>query len=240
MEGFRKAILYSLKPHELGFCGPLHKTESISKLRKYVQGEKYSTPEIKSLLDQFLGAASYYQLIAQANNIEDIYNLKVVKAYWLGNELLNQVTVKNLKKMILTNFVGSQLLTKSQAQKIIESVPGQVKCHHSFHVFFIGSVTGQVTITDNSKEKCKVSWGKVLKIYPPAGQAEIKSKNLFPREIETKINIDWDQSLLPNIKIGNTITHHWGRIAETINRHDLGNLIKYTMVNYLALKSKHG
>ena len=104
MAGFKKAISYSLKPHELGFCGPQGVNNSKNILREYLAGKKYAEKLIRELLDEFKGASNYFRLIADSNSIKDYFDHKVIEAYWLGNELLDKVKVKDLKRMILLLF----------------------------------------------------------------------------------------------------------------------------------------
>ncbi|MBU2564195.1 hypothetical protein KKA23_01285 [Patescibacteria group bacterium] len=90
MLGIKIAILYGLKPHELGFCGPQEeKNKGI--LSQYINGKNIDKKKIKELLKEFEGAYPYYELIAKSNNIKDPFNKQVIRAYWIGNKLLEKV-----------------------------------------------------------------------------------------------------------------------------------------------------
>ena len=45
----------------------------------------------------------------------------------------------------------------------------------------------------------------------------------------------WDKVFVPELKMGDIVSCHWGRISEKITRGQLDNLIKYTGINYKAL-----
>jgi hypothetical protein len=240
MNGLKKAILYSLKPHELGYCGPLCVKDSKNTLRRYLLGEKFTKNKIINLLDGFIGAKSYYKLIAGKNNIKDIYDEQVVEAYWVGNELLKKITVQDLKKMILSEFVKPKFLTKKKAEEIIEKIPKEVVAHHSFHVFFVSSISGRVKIVKKRKDDCKSSCGQVIQIYEKDQKVKIKTNKLFPNKKDVIIKIDWNMQFVPNIKKGDFVSFHWGRISEKLTKTKYNNLIRYTNKNYIAYKKAYG
>lgn len=234
MQNLRKAISYSLKPHELGYCGQ-QGTNSQHILRQFLLGKKYPEKLIRALLDEFKGAVNYFRLIARANNIQDYFDQQVIEAYWIGNSLLDKVKADDLKQMILTSFTKPQLLTKTKARQIVSRMPASVVAHHSFHVFFVGSITGRVEITVGHKDRCKVSWGEVTNIFNRENKVEVKTTKLFPGKKEVKIKIDWDKELFPQFKKGDLVSLHWGKVSERLTKREYNNLIKYTIMNSRGL-----
>lgn len=237
MNGLKKAILYSLKPHELNFCGPLDVKNSKVILKEYALGKSYPREKIKSLLNEFHGAISYYSLIASKNKINNYYDKKVVEAYWTGNELLEKVKKRDLYEMILSDFVQPHLLTREKARKIVKRIPAGVVSHHSFHVFFLGSITGRVKISDQMNNKCMISWGRVVKLFERERVAQVKTQKLFPKKTEVEMKVEWDKEFIPNLEKGDIVSSHWGRILEILTKKELNNLKKYTMINYSVLKN---
>lgn len=219
-------------PHELGYCGPCDADVSKQKLRDYLEGKNISEIEVRKLLDEFKGAITYYKLIAEKNNISDYYDAKVIEAYWLGNELLDNVTVEDIKKMVRTDFVGPGLLTKEKAEEKISRFPQTGAAHHTFHIFFIGAVTNRVQLVGEAMDKCRPSWGEVKEILSTENKVKVKTTKLFPKETEVEMEISWDKAFVPKLEIGDLVTSHWGRISEKITEKDLANLKKYTMINY--------
>ena len=176
-------------------------------------------------------------MIAEKNNINNFYDEKVVEAYWIGNELLDKVTVGDLKRIILYNFVQPELLTKEKAEMIINGIPDNVVAHHSFHVFFVGSITGRVKLTPELKDQCKVSWGEVLNVFE--NQVEVETEKLFPQREKIKIKADLDE-FLPKLTKGDLVSFHWGRICEKLTSQEYNNLVEYTMRNYKELIKLNG
>ena len=100
--GLKTAVIYSLKPHQLGFCGPKNKnTKKI--LADYLKGKYRNEKEVRRILGRFKTVASYYSLIAKANNL-DPFDQKVVESYWLGSHLLDKVKISDLKRLIVKTF----------------------------------------------------------------------------------------------------------------------------------------
>ena len=142
--------------------------------------------------------------------------------------------------MILNNFTKPELLTKAKARQIVSGMPAKVVAHHSFHVFFVGSITDRVEITVKHKDKCRVAWGEIINILDKQQLVEVKSQQLFPQQKEIKMKVEWDKELVPKLKRGDLISLHWGRIAERLAQREYNNLINYTMINYDALKELYG
>jgi len=71
-------------------------------LKKYVEsrGENCSEREIRKKLED-LFSYLYYRVIAESNNIKDPFDVRVVKAYWIGNELLENIEASAVKRDLL-------------------------------------------------------------------------------------------------------------------------------------------
>lgn len=154
-QGLKTAILYSLPPHQLGFCGPKNKTET-KKLLAYSQESYTDEKAIRKILKKFTSAFVYYDLIAKYNHILDSFDEKVVRAYWIGNQLLDNVSISDLRETIALKF---NLPEKARA------IPINSKPHHSFHVNIIGSVSGRIKFTDKLRTLCKISHKKIGNQY---------------------------------------------------------------------------
>jgi len=69
-------------------------------LKQYAEnkGKDLSEQEAKEKLRK-LFSYFYYSVIAEANGIEDPFDLRVVEAHWIGNELLEKVDLKAIEKV---------------------------------------------------------------------------------------------------------------------------------------------
>jgi len=226
MQGLKISALYSFPPGRFGLCGMGE--EASHEILDFLKGKKVSN--IKKILETFGGAFFYYKLIAKENKISDYFDEKVVRAYWIGNELLEKVRVSKLKEMIAKNF---------KKPKLAKKLPENSKAHHSFHVLVAGPMRKDLKMTEGMKDLCKISWGKILRIedfkfeianliveYQPL----LKEKNWFLGK-PTKRKIFWFKSILPKIKVGDFISFHWDLALEKLAKKDLENLKKYTQLS---------
>lgn len=223
MQGLKLAALYSFPPGRFGLCGMGR--EANHEIFHFLIGEK--VPEIRKILETFEGALFYYRLIAKENKISDYFDEKVVKAYWIGNDLLEKVKIESLRRLV------KEKLKKPKLAKIL---PEFSKPHHSFHVLVAGPIRKDLEMTEGMKDLCKISWGKVLKIEDSGfkiGNLEVEYQPLL-KEKEwflgrpKKRKIFWDKRILPKIKVGDIISFHWDLALEKISKEEIKNLEKYT------------
>ena len=244
MQGIRIAALYGFYPHRLGFCG-LQENSAKKNLLDYLSGEKISEQKIRKILETFKGAFFYYKLIAKSNGIKDPFDEKVVKAYWIGNQLLEKVPVDSLKKMIIKEFVGPGFLSKVMTVKKASEISLTSKAHHSFHVLVIGSVSGRIILEGKLLDLCRIAWGKVIG-YKKGGTENsngviIEYQPLQKRRSKYSLGraihkiVFWDKKFIPEIKIGDNVATHWNHIVQILSTKDLIYLKKYTQITIDSL-----
>jgi len=231
--GLKTAALYGLKPHLLGFCGPQEKSSTRAVL-KYLEGKKVSSKKIRKILEKFEGAYAYYKLIAKCNKIKDPFTENVVKAYWIGNKLLDMVPINSLREMIIKDFSRPGLLSRELAENKVRKIPLRSKPHHSFHVLVIGSVTGRVMLRGKLLDLCRVGWGKVIGLDSLKKRVKIKYQPLIIRKNyhlgrPKEKYINWNKIAFPYIKVGQEVSFHWNQLVEILSQKDKKNLKKYTL-----------
>lgn len=239
MSGLKIAALYGISPHRLGFCGPQEKSATKT-LLNYLSGQKISQQKIRRILKSFQGAYPYYKLIAKTNKIPDPFSERVVKAYWVGNKLLERVKIDDLRLMIKEEFSKPGFLRKEIAFKKSEEIPANSKPHHNFHVLILGSVTGRIILKGKLLDLCRISWGKVKKIEEK--KIEVKYQPLTGRK---KINLGepikkgifWNKGLI-DLKRGDWVSFHWNNAVQRLSKKDVENIKKYTkdLINSINAK----
>jgi Family of unknown function (DUF6390) len=154
---------YAFPPNDRGFCGPADSAA----LRGYAMAGE-SGPELIRLAGQFAGAWPYLQLIAAANGIADPLNRSVVEAYWVGNNLLENVRVADYGTFLDERFRGR---AGHGWESIAAAIPAGALPHHSFHVFCVYPWAG--LLRDGRTEpslrvldSCRISWGSVISADP--------------------------------------------------------------------------
>ena len=120
---------YAYPPNALGLCG----ADRPRDLLEY--GDAHASDAgLAEAARTFEGAWPYLELIAGANGIPDALDPRVVEAYWVGNELLYNVSPAELAKHIGERFRGR--IGKAQ-EHINDTIAAGAVPHHCFHVFAV-------------------------------------------------------------------------------------------------------
>lgn len=242
MQGLKLAVLYGFYPHSLGLCG-VQKKSTKELFLNYLSGRKTSKEKVRKALRGFEAAFSYYKLIAKSNHIKDPFNKEVVKAYWIGNNLLEKVSIRSLREMIKKEFSKPGLLSLKAAKEKAKNISIFSKPHHSFHVLAIGSVTGRIFLEGRLLDVCRIGWGKVIEyrkfkdengLVLECQPLRYRNKKYFLGKQISKL-IFWDKNLVPKIKIGAMVATHWGHIVQTLSKRDLADLKKHTQITIDSL-----
>lgn len=225
MKGIKTAIRYGYIPHNLGLCGP-QDAAGRKAVKDFVESG-WQDCDMKSILKDFKGAYPYYQLIASSNNIANPLDESVVEAYWLGNSLLDKVSVADYKSMIKKEFLP---LGKIKPELVI-NLPDKAIPFHNFHVLYIGSVSGKINFTPKAMNLCMVSWANVKKISGAnllvSGRAINFEKNLKLTKNANRL-VTYDVNLLPKVRVGDLISIHWDHAIAKLSDRQIENIKKYT------------
>lgn len=118
-EGALLFARYAYPPNELGYCGP---ADAAALLRRE------ATDDIERRARQFEGAWCYLQFLAETAGLADPLDVRVVEAYWIGNELLDLADPAALVERMTDRFRGQPAGTWREAGD-------RALAHHSFQVF---------------------------------------------------------------------------------------------------------
>lgn len=188
----------------------------------------------------------YLKFIAEANNIRDPFDNKVVEAYWIGNELLETIERKKFYHHLLEDQQIKKLIGSKAFDEVIEKIREGAVPHHSFHVFNIWKRTGHLERehTLESIDSCRISWGEVKKVDGPSifvlteplvySEGKILLGAPINKKITRNLESDFD---IEQLKIGDIITTHWGVPCEIITAAQALTLKKYTL-KHLKLANK--
>jgi len=213
-------------------CGPDMSREVLA----YIQANQ-SDQGLVNILQDFRTLYPYLLKIAQANKIKDPFDTRVVEAYWLGNNLLDTISAKTYFHHLLENTQIKKQSTSKAWEQLLDKIHQGARMHHSFHVFNVWQRTGHTgTIhTLRSMDQCRISWGKVIKLEGPhitvKRQPLIADGNKLKLSAEKNIKITRElekNSIIDDLKIGDTISMHWGIPCEILDSRELKNLKKYS------------
>jgi hypothetical protein len=241
MDGLLRCGRYAFGPNRLHYCGPDKNQEIFS----YIKAEE-SDPGLAHLLSQFQTLFPYLRHIAEANQIENPFAERVVEAYWLGNELLENIE----KPKFYRHLIEDQQLKKKLGARAFAPVEEKLRQgavpHHSFHVFDVWRRTGHLERehTLESIDQCRISGGKVVSVDGPFIVVETeplgyKDGRLFfgpavQKKLLRRLESEYD---IEQLKPGDLVSLHWSVICEKITPRQLAILKKYTQ-RHLALANQ--
>jgi hypothetical protein len=194
------------------------------------------------LLRRFTGALPYLQLIARANNLADPFDARVVEAYWLGNELLDGVEVRQLYDALLERF-GKQLEGRTR-ELVLGKAPAGARPHHSFHVLDVHSRVGELENSLETMDACRVSSGRVVRLE--GAEAIVERRPLVlqagrlalgPARIERVLRQLEGRGFADDAQAGDWVTLHWGWVCEVIDDRQRRDLERYSL-HHLRLASQ--
>lgn len=227
--GLNLCSKYAFMPNKLKYCGPSNERTlfDYAASRLVDQG-------LLELLSRFECLYPYLRGIAKANKIRDPFDRRVVEAYWLGNPLLNNVSMNDLYLNLKDEHHLSKRLPKKYFEEIIYKIPEGAKPHHSFHVMNVLIHTGWKGTKEllPSLEGCMIMVGKVRNIadnFLKIGESEflqvdimglefIEGKLSFSRRITKKVRFKFfGQSFIDDLKPGDLVSIHWGFVCEKLS-----------------------
>ena len=237
IDGTIKFSRYAFMPNKLGYCGGSDNRT----LFEYCAAT-HTDPGLVIILKKFEAAYPYLQLIASTNHIPDPFDTRVVEAYWLGNQLLDQVDLIQFYNSLHERF--AKRLSPKTLGYLLSKPPLGARPFHNFHVFDVHSHIGMLDHSLDTMENCRISWGLVKKIevthllveYQPLVLEWGKLKLGEAREKKVLHQID-GTGFISKCQVGDFISFHWGWACEVLGLRQVQNLKKYTMF-HLKLASQ--
>jgi len=229
--GMLRFIRYAFMPNRLRYCGgDDNRTLFEYGIEQAIDGG------LPLLLRRFTGALPYLQLIARANGIADPFDSRVVEAYWIGNDLLNGVEVRQMYDSLLERF-GKQMQGRTR-DVILGKAPAGARPHHSFHVLDVHSRLGELEHSLATLDNCRVSWGRVIGVE--AGELVVSRIPLIlrggklalaapvPERIARQVD---GRGFADQAEPGDWVSVHWGWACEVLSDGQRARLDKFTRYN---------
>jgi hypothetical protein len=231
---------YAYPPNELGYCGP---EDSAGLLAHGSSGRNDGA--IAEHARQFEGAWLYLRLIAAAAGIDDPLDERVVRAYWVGGDLLDEVKPVDFMDML------GQL--KGQIGGCWDQLPpadvDRARPHHSFQVFavypwagLLGSAGGPAL---SVLDQCRIRWGEIEAV--DGERASVRSRPLTwdGRQLalgESRAeSVRWSTgglSMAAGLTVGETVALHWDWVCDRLTGDEL-QALESTSAEQLELTNRH-
>ena len=215
---------YAWPPNERGYCGP----------------PDSSIVDIGARARLFDGAWAYLEYLASVAGLDDPLDVRVVEAYWVGNELLSSASSAALVSFLADRFRGQLGGTWRSASS--RAVP-----HHSFQVFEVYPWAGILAKTGHPQalsvlQDCRIRTGTVLSVAD--GTATVSSAPLVWDGSELSVAAPRHESVrwsapLPVPVPGDLVSLHWDWICDKITSAQ-GLLIAEREEPYLSVATTSG
>ena len=227
--GVIRFIHYGFMPNRLGYCGP---DENRRLFDHAVAGEVDRS--LFPSLARFLGPLPYLRAIAAGAGIPDVFDDRVVEAYWIGNGLLDTFASRELHDALRERL--RRQLPPRIMDLVADKVPAGALPHHSFHVLDVwlrlGRLDGNVVAT---LDNCRVSAGTVTSVEGATVGVErrplvLRAGKLAlgrPESVYAARLID-GRGFVTDLAPGDLVSLHWGWVCERLSARQAAALDRYT------------
>lgn len=222
------AARYAFTPNSLGYCG----TGSFSSA--FRKGD----PEgIAGELRRFHPHFAYLRLIARENS-RDPFDDEVVRAFWIGNSLLESIPGRSLQR-----FIREELFPRGhpRAGRLAQELPEGLVPHHSFNSLYINFVTDKVEKSISNFDSCCVLPATVLSV---SGSSMIVDRHCIEAgpslgKREERILLESDGiRFIDTVGEGDIVSVHWGMAIEKLTQEQADSILRYTRQNAEALRQR--
>ena len=235
---------FAYPPNAMGYCGP----DAAGELLERVAAGPADTAGLGELARGFAGAWPYLELIARAAGLPDPLDLRVVEAYWIGNDLLRNVTPRRFAASLTDRFAAR--LARGGAERMLAPLGHGGVPHHGFHVFavypWVGLLRGRTGDAAAAPlhvlDRCRIRWGRVLSVQDDT--AVVASRPLewdgrrlrlgSPRAESARTGLA-GLSLTPVVAPGDWVALHWDWVCQPLRPAQLAALRWWTWQQISAL-----
>ena len=230
--GHRLFAQYAYAPNALGYCGP----EGAEALRAVACGEGGDDVDVPALARRFSGAWPYQQVLADLAGQADPLDLRVVRAYWTGNELTDQVDRARFGAALLDRIrpVAGGYWSHLGDDLLAEAAPT-----HAFHVLAVYPWsrllhTGQpepLTVLDS----CRIAWSRVLAVESDTLVVASRHLEYVDRVLvlgpEQEERVGYrvgGASFVEHVGPGDVVAVHWGFVCDRLSAEQADSLARWT------------
>ena len=229
MNGVLTCAKYAFAPNFYQYCGPDRNQE----VKSYLESHQVDQ-NLAANLKEFDTLYSYLQAIAQANQIQDPFDPRVVEAYWVGNDLLLQVEPEKVYQHLTQGLLLPKRVPAKELKWLYPKIDQGAFLHHSFHVFNVFTRTGHHTVnhTVETMDSCRIGWGRVIAKMKDE-RLKINGQRIFyvnsRLEIQDNVEREIEFSVVDSrVRVGDWVTYHWGFYCDRVSAAQVKQLEKYT------------
>lgn len=218
---------FAFPPNALGYCGP----DDPALMLATLTDQAAPLEEVRHLVPAFQGAWPYLELISYATG-RDPLSREVVEAYWLGNQLLEEIDLA-----VLGNSVEDRFRSRAgwSWSEVVGGITGGGRPNHAFHVFCIYPWVGllQSGIIDQPLavlDRCRIRWGSVEGEVD--GRLLVRSRPLIWEGNQLRLGEEQVESVQPpadgrSVGPGDVVAMHWDFVCQRLTSRQLARLRHY-------------
>jgi hypothetical protein len=235
--GLQECLKYSLPPNSLSYCGP-SEFENVLEYRTTGVNDK----GLGEHISKYHTLYSYLSFIAYENNIRNPFDIRVIKAYWIGNDLLKKFDIRRFYYHLRDTLQLKKRLKRRELETLFGKIPQGALPNHAFHVLNVPWRTGYLPIehTLETMDSCRIGWGRIK-----SQKSKVKSQKLTLKyepliyeggllklgaPVEKHVANAINGNMLIDVKAGDLVSFHWDIICNKLNSQDVENLRYYTQL----------
>ena len=211
---------YAYAPNELGYCGPAE-TQALFEL-----GVTGSTDaDVVGIARRFSGAWPYASVLAELAGIADPLDERVMRAYWTGSDLLDEIDRTDFARKLL-EVIAAQ--AGHYWQHLSTELLPEAAPTHGFHVFGVYPWTRLLAqLPDQALhvlDNCRIRWGRVMHL--DGEHVVVRSRRLtwngcsigLAAAAPERVRLVADgHSFVPDARAGDLVTLHWDSVCERLD-----------------------
>ncbi len=216
-KGIKMAALFSLGCGKLALY-PQKETELRDFLKNPTTKGEIKAVKILQELTTFFPCVS---LIANYNNL-DPFDINVIKAYFIGNKLVENVPLSESLKLAKDFCGGDNII-----------LPKEFCLTHNGYVLCISPYVKKREFMYKFMDLCCISWGIVVKIqyskYPSLAWVNYYSQRKEQGKSKTEKMI-YDKDIVGEITLNQRVALHWKRVVVSLDDEMFDNLKHFSLV----------
>lgn len=232
-KALKLASLFSYSPNHKGYCGRDSAGDAFTQC--ITKGHCSTVPKE---LKHFIVLYPYLRTIAALTGLSP-FDYKVIEAYWIGNNLLENIQVSGyevLLKEFTKQGVPSWLIDSLKKKKPKQFIP-----NHLFQVLHIGvgQASGSVPFDIRSINSCMIRWGKVIaekadsKIVISLKKLSQSKKGYKLKSVKEVMSSEACPFFKP--KVGDLVAVHWGHVVKRLTKREETNLTYWTEQTLISM-----
>lgn len=237
--GQRLFARYAYAPNHLGYCGP---ADSAALLDLAATGQ--TADDIEAIAARFSGAWPYLCVLADLAGLDDPLDERIVRAYWTGSSLLDEVSQPRFWRTLLARITAAgagRYWAHLTPALLSEAMPT-----HAFHVFGVYPWTRLLTAGGSAAaapalhvlDSCRIRWGRVLAV--DGDHAMVRGRRLtwdgrvlrLGEESEDTVRLTvaaaGNRRFAAEVLPGDWLAVHWDLACERLTAEQLGQLRRWT------------